>query len=153
MTDTAAPQPEFSIQRVYLKDASLEMPNAPQIFLEQTAPKIDIQIEVNHQIISSNVTEVCVMATLTATVTDKVLFVVEVKQAGIFQMAHIPEDQLEPIYGIACPNIIYPYLRANLADLITRTGLPTINLNEINFEAFYRQRLAQQQEAAAATKQ
>ena len=153
MIDTAAPQPEFSIQRVYLKDASLEMPNAPQIFLEQTAPKIDIQIEVNHQTISSNITEVCVMATLTATVTDKVLFVAEVKQAGIFQIANIPEDQLNPIYGIACPNIIYPYLRANLADLITRTGLPTVNLNEINFEAFYRQRLAQQQEAAAATKQ
>lgn len=144
MADATPTQPEFNIQRVYLKDASLEMPNAPQVFLEQEAPKIDVQLDVASQPIVDGISEVVVSATVTATVKDKTLFLVEVKQAGIFQMANIPADQLELVLGIACPSIVYPYLRANLADLITRTGLPPVNLNEINFEAFYQQRKAQE---------
>ncbi|MCA3154175.1 MAG: protein-export chaperone SecB [Burkholderiales bacterium] len=138
------PSPEFNIQRVYMKDASLEMPNAPQIFLEQEPPKIDVQIHVDHQAIVEGISEVVVSATVTASINDKTLFLAEVKQAGIFQTANIPADQMELILGIACPSIVYPYLRANLADLIIRTGLPPVNLNEINFEAFYQQRKAQQ---------
>ncbi|MCA3148198.1 MAG: protein-export chaperone SecB [Burkholderiales bacterium] len=138
------PSPEFNIQRVYMKDASLEMPNAPQIFLEQEPPKIDVQINVDHQAIVEGISEVVVSATVTASINDKTLFLAEVKQAGIFQTANIPADQMELILGIACPSIVYPYLRANLADLIIRTGLPPVNLNEINFEAFYQQRKAQQ---------
>ena len=138
------PSPEFNIQRVYMKDASLEMPNAPQIFLEQEPPKIDVQINVDHQAIVEGISEVVVSATVTASINDKTLFLAEVKQAGIFQTANIPADQMELILGIACPSIVYPYLRATLADLIIRTGLPPVNLNEINFEAFYQQRKAQQ---------
>jgi preprotein translocase subunit SecB len=144
----AAPSPEFNIQRVYMKDASLEMPNAPQIFLEQEAPKIDVQIHVDSQAIVEGINEVIVSATVTASINNKTLFLAEVKQAGIFQTVNIPTDQLELILGIACPSIVYPYLRANLADLIVRTGLPPVNLNEINFEAFYQQRKAQQGQAA-----
>jgi preprotein translocase subunit SecB len=99
---------------------------------------------VDHQAIVEGISEVVVSATVTASINDKTLFLAEVKQAGIFQTANIPADQMELILGIACPSIVYPYLRANLADLIIRTGLPPVNLNEINFEAFYQQRKAQQ---------
>lgn len=143
MTTPQNASPEFNIQRIYLKDASLEMPHAPQIFLEQEAPKIDVQIDVSHTPLNIHHGEVVVSATVTAVVKDKVLFLVEVKQAGIFQMANIPADQVEPILGIACPNIIFPYLRANLADLLTRAGLPPIHLNDINFEAHFQNRRSQ----------
>jgi preprotein translocase subunit SecB len=146
MSDSTS-NPEFNIQRVYMKDASLEMPNAPQIFLEQEPPKIDVQIHVDSQTIVQGISEVVVSATVTASIKDKTLFLAEVRQAGIFQTANIPADQMELILGIACPSIVYPYLRANLADLIVRTGLPPVNLNEINFEAFYQQRKTQQDQA------
>jgi preprotein translocase subunit SecB len=141
----AAAVPTFQLQRCYLKDASLELPNAPSIFLEQTAPNIDVQLEVSNGAVLENIYEVVVRITATAKVGDKVLFLVEGKQGGIFEMRGIPKEQFEPLVGIVCPNIIYPYLRANIADLITRTGLPPIHLAEINFEALYQQRLAQQQ--------
>jgi preprotein translocase subunit SecB len=143
---TAQPAvPTFQLQRCYLKDASLELPHAPNIFLEQTAPNIDVQLEVSNSAVLENIYEVVVRITATAKVGDKVLFLVEGKQGGIFEMRGIPKEQFEPLVGIVCPNIIYPYLRANIADLISRTGLPPIHLAEINFEALYQQRLAQQQ--------
>jgi preprotein translocase subunit SecB len=147
---TAQNAPVFQLQRIYLKDASLELPNAPRIFLEQEAPQVDVQLEVTHEKVIENITEVVVRVTATAKLKDKVLFLVEAKQAGIFEMRGIPDDQFEPIVGIVCPGIIYPYLRANVADLINRTGLPPIHLAEINFESMYQQRLAQQQGASLA---
>ncbi len=151
---SSAAQPMFQLQRIYLKDASLELPHAPQIFLEPTAPQVDVQLEVTNSKVVEGIYEVVVRATTTAKVGDKVLFLVEGKQAGIFEMRGIPTEQFDAILGIVCPGIIYPYLRANVADLINRTGLPSIHLAEINFEAMYQQRLAQQQDAAAtATRQ
>jgi preprotein translocase subunit SecB len=152
MADTnpaAAPQPTFQIQRMYLKDASLEMPNAPGIFLEHEAPQIDIQLEVGNAAVVEGIYEVIVRTTVTAKIKDKVLFLAECKQAGIFEIRGIPNEQFDAVIGIACPNIVYPYLRASLADLIGRTGLPPVHLAEINFEALYRQRLEQQAQAAA----
>ncbi len=145
--------PVFQLQRCYLKDASLELPNAPRIFLEQQAPSVDVQLEVGNTSVLDGIYEVIVRVTATAKVADKVLFLVEGKQAGIFEIRNVPQEQFEPIVGIVCPNIVYPYLRANVADLISRTGLPPIHLAEINFEALYQQRLAQQQaqQAAAAS--
>lgn len=137
--------PVFQLQRIYLKDASLELPNAPHIFLDQEAPQVDVQLEVAHDNVIEGIVEVVVRTTVTAKVKDKVLFLAEAKQAGIFEMRNIPEEQVDPILGIVCPGIVYPYLRANVADLITRTGLPPIHLAEINFESMYQQRLAQQQ--------
>ena len=154
MTDTtpaAGDAPVFQLQRVYLKDASLEMPNAPRIFLEAEAPAVDIQLEVSNSPVIDNVHEVVVRVTATAKVKDKVLFLVEGKQGGIFEMRNIPAEQMGPILGVVCPSIIYPYLRSNVADLITRTGLPPVHLAEVNFEAFYSQKmaaLAQQQSPA-----
>ena len=141
--------PTFQLQRCYLKDASLELPHAPHIFLEQQSPSIDVQLEVSNNSVLEGIYEVVVRVTATAKLGDKVLFLVEGKQAGIFEIRHVPKEQFEPIIGIVCPNIVYPYLRANVADLITRTGLPPIHLAEINFEALYQQRLAQQAQAAA----
>jgi preprotein translocase subunit SecB len=146
MTDTspatAATAPVFQVQRIYLKDASLEMPNAPSIFLEAENPKVDVQLEVSDAPVIEALHEVVVRVTVTAKVKDKVLFLVEGKQAGIFEIRNVPAEQRPPILGIVCPGIVYPYLRASVADLISRTGLPPIHLAEINFEAFYQQRLA-----------
>lgn len=146
----AAAGPTFQLQRCYLKDASLELPHAPNIFLEQQSPSIDVQLEVSNSSVLEGIYEVVVRVTATAKLGEKVLFLVEGKQGGIFEIRNVPKEQFEPIVGIVCPNIVYPYLRANVADLISRTGLPPIHLAEINFEALYQQRLAQQQAQAAA---
>jgi preprotein translocase subunit SecB len=140
-----AAAPVFQLQRVYLKDASLELPHAPGIFLEQDAPQVDVQLEVGNDKIVDGIYEITVRVTVTAKIKDKTLFLIECKEAGIFEMRGIPNEQFEAVAAIVCPGIVYPYLRANVADLITRTGLPPIHLAEINFEAMYQQRLAQQQ--------
>jgi len=133
----------FTVQRIYLKDASLEMPNAPAIFLEQSAPQVDVQMDIGSEKIADGVHEVVVRVTVTARVKDKVLFLAEAKQAGIFEVRGLPTEQFDPVLGIVCPGIVYPYLRSNVADLVSRTGLPAIHLAEINFEALYRQRVTQ----------
>ncbi|MDB5855038.1 MAG: secB [Herminiimonas sp.] len=143
-------QPIFQIQRVYLKDMSLEQPNSPAIFLEQEAPNMEVAVDVGAESLADGVFESTVTITVTAKIKDKVAFLVEGKQAGIFEARNIPPEQLDPLLGIGCPNIVYPYLRANIADVITRAGFPPVHLSEINFELFYQQRqqamLAQQQE-------
>lgn len=146
-------QPVFQIQRVYLKDMSLEQPNSPAIFLEQDSPAIEVSVDVGAEPLADGVIESTVTITVTAKVKDKVAFLVEGKQAGIFEIRNIPEEQLDPLLGIGCPNIIYPYLRANIADVITRAGFPPVHLSEINFEVFYQQRmqaLAEKQQAASS---
>lgn len=150
MSEQQPSEQVFQMQRVYLKDASLELPNAPQVFLDRNQPKIEVQVDVGGQRLNETVFESEVTVTVTARLEESVAFLVEVKQAGIFEIAGMPEDQLEPIVGILCPNMIYPYLRANVADLITRTGFPPVHLSDINFEQFYQQRLAAAQEAAAS---
>lgn len=134
-------QPIFQIQRVYLKDMSLEQPNSPAIFLEQTAPNIEVALDVGAAPLADGVFESTVTATVTAKIGEKVAFLVEGKQAGIFEIRNIPAEQLDPLLGIACPNIVFPYLRANIADLLNRSGFPPIHLSEVNFEVFYQQRL------------
>lgn len=148
-------QPIFQIQRVYLKDLSLEQPNSPGIFLEQDAPQIEVAVDVGAEPLAEGIYESTVTITVTAKIGDKVAFLVEGKQAGIFEARNIPDDQLDPLLGIGCPNIVYPYLRANIADAITRAGFPPVHLAEINFEVFYQQRLQalaeQQQQQNAAS--
>ncbi|GAC1409646.1 MAG: protein-export chaperone SecB [Burkholderiaceae bacterium] len=144
-------QPVFQIQRIYLKDLSLEQPNSPGIFLEQESPAIEVAVDVGAETLAEGVFESTVTVTVTAKIKDKVAFLVEGKQAGIFEARNIPAEQLDPLLGIGCPNIVYPYLRANLADAITRAGFPPVHLAEINFEMFYQQRvqaLAEQQHSA-----
>jgi len=138
MADQQA-DPVFQIQRVYLKEASLEQPNSPAILLEQEQPSVDIQLGVEAQPAADGVYEVCVTATITTKVKDKTVFLVEAKQAGIFEIRNLPPEQMGPIMGIACPQIVYPYLRGNVADLVTRAGFPPVHLAEINFQAMYEQ--------------
>jgi len=140
--------PVFQIQRVYLKEASLEQPNSPAILLSQEQPAVDIQLGVEAQPAADGVFEVCVTATVQTKIGDKTVFLVEAKQAGIFEIRHLPEEQMGPIMGIACPQIVYPYLRGNVADLIQRAGFPPVHLAEINFQAMYEQQQAQQQDDA-----
>jgi preprotein translocase subunit SecB len=135
--------PSFQIQRVYLKEASLEQPNSPAILLEQEQPSVDIQLGVEANPVAEGVYEVCVTATVQTKIKDKTVFLVEAKQAGIFEIRNLPEDQMGPIMGIACPQIVYPYLRGNVADLIQRGGFPPVHLAEINFQAMYEQQQAQ----------
>ena len=148
----AGKDPAFNLQRVYLKDLSLEMPNAPHIFLEQEQPKVEVSINVGGQRLAETIFESTVTVTVTTRVTDKVLYLVEATQAGIFELANIPAEQLDPLVGIVCPTMLYPYLRANVADAITRSSLPALHLAEVNFQSLYEQRIAelqsQQQEQA-----
>jgi preprotein translocase subunit SecB len=143
MTEAQAPQ--FQIQRMYLKDLSLEIPHAPRIFLEPSQPSVEIALDVAHDVLTEGIHEVAVTVTLNTRIGEKVAFLVEAKQAGIFEIRNIPAEQLEVVLNVVCPNMVYPYLRANVADVIQRAGFPPIHLAEINFEAFYQQRLAQQQ--------
>jgi preprotein translocase subunit SecB len=142
--------PVFQIQRVYLKEASLEQPNSPAILLEQQQPAVDIQLGVEANQAADGVFEICVTATVQTKIEDKTVFLVECKQAGIFEIRNVPEDQIGAIIGIACPQIVYPYLRANVADIVTRAGFPPVHLAEINFQAMYEQQQAQLAEQAAA---
>lgn len=137
--------PTFNMQRVYLKDLSLEMPNAPTIFLEPEAPKVDIAIDVGGQALAETVFESTITVTVTTRIGEKVLYLVEATQAGIFQIANIPAEQIDPLMGIVCPTMLYPYLRANIADAITRTSMPPLHLAEVNFQALFEQRMADAQ--------
>jgi len=137
--------PTFQIQRLYLKDLSLEQPNSPQILLEQQQPQVDIQLGMAAEPLADGVFEVSVTATVTTKVSDKTLFLVEAKQAGIFEIRNFPPEQTQGILGVACPQIIYPYLRAIVSDVCTRAGFPPILLAEVNFQAMFE---AQQQAQA-----
>ena len=139
----------FQIQRIYLKEASLEQPNSPAILLEQAQPSVDIQLGVEAKPVADGVYEIAVTATVQTKIEDKTVFLVEAKQAGIFEIRNVPEDQMGPIMGIACPQIVYPYLRGNVADLIQRAGFPPVHLAEINFQAMYEQQQSQQPPATA----
>jgi preprotein translocase subunit SecB len=145
--------PVFQIQRVYLKDLSLEQPNSPAILIEQEQPNVDIQLGVEASNVAEGVFEVCVTATVQTRIGDRTVFLVEAKQAGIFEIRNVPPEQMGPIMGIACPQIVYPYLRGNVADVVTRAGFPPVHLAEINFQTMYEQQLQQQTEASQGTVQ
>jgi len=137
-------EPVFQIQRVYMKEASLEQPNSPAILLEQEQPQVDIQLGVEAQQAAEGMFEVSVTATVTTKIKERTVFLVEVKQAGIFEIRNIPADQMQAVMGIACPQIVYPYLRGNVSDIVSRAGFPPVHLAEINFQAMYEQQQTQQ---------
>ena len=140
------PTPVFQIQRMYLKDLSLEQPNSPQILLEQQPPQVDISLAMGAEGVGEGVYEVSVTATVTTKIGERTLFLIEAKQAGIFEIRHVPEDQMQGILSIVCPQMIYPYLRAIVSDVCTRAGFPPIMLTEVNFQAMFE---AQQAQAAS----
>jgi len=144
---TGSNEPSFVIQRVYLKDLSLEQPNAPGILLVASEPQIQVELDIAVDRLSDELFEVALLSTVTARVEGKVMFLVEAKQAGIFEFKNIPVEQIDPMLGITCPSIIFPYLRSNVADIISRAGFQPIHLADINFHGMYEHRLAQAQAA------
>ncbi|OGT23793.1 MAG: protein-export chaperone SecB, partial [Gallionellales bacterium RIFOXYB12_FULL_54_9] len=136
----------------YTKDLSLEIPHAPQIFLERENPQIEVQLHTAAGQVDDGVFEVSVTATVTAKLAEKVMFLIEAKQAGIFTVRNLPDSEMEPVLAVMCPNILFPYLREVVSDVSVRAGFAPVMLNPINFEALYqKQRLQQQEEAVAAT--
>jgi preprotein translocase subunit SecB len=137
--------PVFNIQRMYLKDLSLEQPNSPQILLDQQQPNVDINLAISAETVAEGIYEVCVTATVTTKLAERTLFLIEAKQAGIFELRNLGE-QTQAILGIACPGMVYPYLRAIVSDICTRAGFPPVTLSEVNFQAMFE---AQQQQQLA----
>lgn len=144
-------QPVFNMDKIYVKDISLEIPNAPHIFLERDNPQIEVQLHTAAATIDEGVHEVNVTATVTARIGDKVMFLIEAKQAGIFTLRNLPEEEMEPVLAVMCPNILFPYLREVVSDVSVRAGFAPVMLNPINFEMLYQQNKQQQAEAAKAT--
>lgn len=149
MTDTQANgamdnQPSFQIQRIYLKDASLEQPNSPQILLAQEEPKLSVEVDIQASQLDEQHFHVTLIGMVTTKIAEKVLFLVEAHQSGIFEITNMPAEQIDPLLGIACPTILFPYLRSNIADLVSRAGFQPVHLAEINFHALYEQRLQSQ---------
>jgi len=145
-------QPVFSIEKLYVKDISLEIPNAPQVFLEREAPQVDIQLHHQSNRVDDGVFQTVLTVTVTAKVKEKTLFLVEVGQAGIFTIRNIPDPDMEPVLGIACPNILYPYVREVVSDIVSRAGFPPVVLTPVNFEALFqaqKQAQAEQQQEAS----
>jgi preprotein translocase subunit SecB len=144
-------QPVFNIEKIYVKDISLEAPNVPQIFLQNENPQVSIELQNKAAKIDEGVFETVITITVTSKVQDKVAFLVEVAQAGIFRIHNVPEENISAILGITCPNILFPYAREAVSDIVTRAGFPPVLLNPINFEALYAQQIQQQQPAENAT--
>ena len=139
-------QPVFSIEKLYVKDLSVEVPGAPQIFLERETPQVNVQLRTEGQVVEEGVYEVTLTVTVNARIgEDRNLFLVEVAQAGIFQIRNLPEGELEPVMMIGCPNILFPYAREAVSDAVTRAGFQPVLLSPVNFEALYQ---AQRQQAA-----
>jgi len=141
----------FQIEKLYVKDLSLEIPNAPQIFMNQAAPELEVRIDSGATPFAEGYFEVTVTATVTARAGEKTLFLAEAVQAGIFQLRNVPTAELGPLLGIACPTILYPYLREAISDVVTRGGFPPVLLTPVSFESLYVQRMQKQAGAPGAT--
>ncbi len=145
-------QPVFNIEKLYVKDLSLEIPHAPAIFLERENPQIDLQLQSQAATVEDGVFEVTVTITVTAKLPekDKVMFLIEAKQAGIFQIRNLPAAEMETVLAVVCPNILYPYLREVVSNLAVRAGFAPVMLNPINFESIYQQQKQQAAQGQAA---
>ena len=138
-------QPVFSIEKIYVRDLSLEVPNAPQVFMSNDAPQLEVQLSQAVRSMDGALFEVTLNVTVTAKVGDKTVFLVEAAQAGIFQIRNVPQSELDPILGMVCPNVLFPYARETVSDTVNRAGFPPVLLAPVNFEALYQQRMAEPQ--------
>ena len=145
MSEAQQPQATFQIEKIYVKDLSLEIPNAPQVFTQQAQPQLEVRIDTGAAPFAEGYFEAFVSATVTAKVGEKTLFLAEAVQAGIFQLHNVPPEELRPLLAVACPTILFPYLRETISDLIVRGGFPPVLLAPVSFEALYAQRLQQEQ--------
>ena len=139
--------PVFGIEKIYVKDLSVEVPNAPEIYLERESPQIEIQLNTEGRGLGDGIFEVVLTVTVTAKLEEKVVFLVEAGQGGVFRIMNVPNEQIEPLVAVACPNILFPYAREVVSDAVTRAGFSPIVLQPVNFEAMYMARLEEQQAA------
>jgi preprotein translocase subunit SecB len=139
----SADQPSFQIEKLYVKDLSLEVPNAPQVFMQTDSPQLEIQVANQAAQFSDGLFDVVVTVTVTARAGEKTIFLAEVAQAGIFSLRGIPQAELEPLLAIGCPTILYPYAREAISDLVTRAGFPAVVLQPVSFEQMYLERRRQ----------
>jgi preprotein translocase subunit SecB len=133
-------QASFGIEKIYVKDLSLEVPGGAQTFMQQEQPQLEVQITQQSQRVNEVLFEVTLVVTVTAKSGDKTMFLVEASQAGVFQIRNVSEGELAPVLGIVCPNVLFPYARETISDLINRAGFPPVLLAPVNFEALYQQR-------------
>jgi len=147
---SADQQPEFGIQRIYLRDLSFEAPKSPQVFLEEWRPELDMDIGTKTNPLGEDNHEVILTITITVKMKNETIFLVEVQQAGIFSVKNFPKDQLRPMLGSFCPNILYPYAREAVTDIVVKGGFPQLYLAPVNFDALYQQHEQQQQAGAGA---
>ena len=146
-----AGRPVFGLQRIYLKDCSLEAPHVPEIFLDAAEPRLEFQLDTSDRELGGTMVEVAIRCTVTCRVGDRVAFLVEASEAGVFEIAGVSDEQRSLLKGISCPSIVYPYLRANLADIVQRASFPPFHLAEINWEAFFQQKQAHLAQQAGGT--
>jgi preprotein translocase subunit SecB len=146
----AAMQPAFAIDRIYVKDLSLENPGSPQSFQLSEPPSVELGLRMRTEQVAENVWECVLTLTVTATSGDKKIFLIEASQAGLFQIRGVPASEMQPVLMIACPNVLFPYARETIADATMRAGFPPVHLAPINFEALYQQQLAQMQQPVPA---
>ena len=151
MTDQQPQQqavPVFNIEKIYVKDLSVEVPNAPAIFLERDQPQMEMQINTQSAQVDDGIYQCVLSITISAKIKDKAAFMVELQQAGIFRIQNIPAEAMEPALAVGCPNIIFPYAREAISDAVLKAGFPPLMLQPVNFEVLYMQQ--QQQQAKAA---
>jgi preprotein translocase subunit SecB len=139
----------FSIEKIYVKDLSLENPGAPMSFRQQESPQVEIGLRTSGDQIEPDVFESVLTITLTAKVGDKTLFLIEAAQAGVFTIKGVPAAQLQGVLAVQCPTVLFPYVRETISDAVARAGFPPVHLAPINFEALYVQQLAQPASATA----
>jgi preprotein translocase subunit SecB len=137
--------PTFSIEKIYLKDLSVEVPNAPEVFLEKEAPSMEVNINSAARTVQEAMYEVVLSVTITARIKEKTVFLVEVAQAGVFQIRHVPQQDMGPLLGIACPNTLFPYVRETISTVTSRAGFQPVLLAPMSFENIYQQQLQQMQ--------
>ena len=140
-----SPVPTFSIEKIYLKDLSVEVPNAPEVFLETEAPSMEVNINSAARTVQEGMFEVVLSVTITARIKEKAVFLVEVAQAGVFQIRNVPQQDMGPLLGIACPNTLFPYVRETISTVTSRAGFQPVLLAPMSFENIYQQQLAQSQ--------
>jgi preprotein translocase subunit SecB len=142
-----SPQPTFAIEKIYLKDLSVEVPNAPEVFLEREVPTVDVNVGSSARAVQDGLFEVVLTVTITAKIKDKALFLVEAAQAGVFQIRNVPQQDVGPLLGIACPNTLFPYVRETISAVTSRAGFTPVVLAPMTFEGIYQQQMQQMQQA------
>ena len=141
---------QFALQKIYLKDISFETPNSPQIFTEEWKPEVNVELATSGKPLTEEVMEVVLTVTVTAKLNDKTAYLAEVHQAGVFTLAGFNRDELEHMQGSYCPNLLFPYAREAISDLIGKGGFPQLLLAPVNFDALLAQHKQQQAEAPDA---